>query len=346
MLNLIQLEPFQPARGITNGHTQTVVGRLARRQNGLIFHRWRIDTPDGDFLDLDFPEVPGFPLDESVPLVLLLHGLEGNARKGYACETYRQLAQHGIRSVGINYRSCSGVINRRAKSYHAGMTDDVSFVIQQLREWYPYVPLAAVGFSLGGNILLKYLGEQGQNTPLVTAVAISPPFNLEQSTLAVQTGFSQMYQRMFLSSIREKAQARAHLISDKVDMEQVLAAQTFREIDEALVVPLYGFGSVQEYYVENSCGKYLPHLAIPTLILRAMDDPVFDPQDVPRQILFDNHYIQAGLTEIGGHVGFVEGRPGHFRCWSERQAARFLAAQLRPVFSKQCSVISKPNTEH
>ncbi len=324
----IQIEPFQPRKGIANRHFQTIAGRYARKQNGLIFHRWRIDTPDGDFLDLDFPEIPGFVPDDSAPIVLLLHGLEGHARKGYACETYRQLAQHGVRSVGLNYRSCSGEINLTPTSYHAGLTDDVDFVVSQLKRWFPQVPFGAIGFSLGANILLKYLGEQGERVRFETAVAVSPPFSFSHLPEKWQNRVRQMYVRYFMRSLRQKVLARSHLLEGLVDIDKALAARNFRELDKALTVPLYGFQDINDYYEQCSSGRYLPDIQIPTLLIRALDDPMFDPEDVPYETIAANPFLHGFFTEHGGHVGFLEGQPGHWRCWAERQAARFLAANL------------------
>ncbi|HRQ36366.1 MAG TPA: alpha/beta fold hydrolase [Chloroflexota bacterium] len=321
-------EPFRPARGIANCHMQTVAGHYGRSQEGIIFHRWRIDTPDGDFLDLDFPEVAGYLPAEDAPLVLLLHGLEGSARSSYAYETYRQLAQRGIRSVGMNYRSCSGQINRTPYTYHAGETRDVIFVLQQLGEWFSQSALGAVGFSLGANMLLKYLGEQGGNSPLAAAAAISPPFDLGRSMDVVENGVSHFYNDYFMRALRQKMQARAPLLDGLVDIEQILAAETFRELDEALTVPLYGFADVWDYYQQSSSGRYLPAIQIPTLIIRSLDDPLFHPEDIPYADLAANPCLTAVITPHGGHVGFAEGRPGHLNWWAERQAARFLAAKL------------------
>ncbi len=307
---------------------QTVAGHYGRSQEGIIFHRWRIDTPDGDFLDLDFPEVAGHLPPEDAPLVLLLHGLEGSARSSYAYETYRQLARHGIRSVGMNYRSCSGQINRKPYTYHAGETGDVIFVLHQLRQWFPQSALGAVGFSLGANMLLKYLGEQGPDCPLVAATAVSPPFALERSMEVIESSVSRFYNRYFMRALHQKMLARASLLDGLVDMERVLAATTFRELDEALTVPLYGFADVWDYYRQSSCGRYLPNISVPTLIIRALDDPLFHPEDIPYDLLAANDCLTAVITPHGGHVGFAEGQPGQLNWWAERQAARFLAAQF------------------
>jgi hypothetical protein len=323
-----ELEPFQPARGIANSHMQTVAGHYGRSQGGIVFHRWRIDTPDGDFLDLDFPEVAGVLPPENAPLVILLHGLEGSARSSYAYETYRQLAGRGVRCVGMNYRSCSGQINRKPYTYHAGETSDLIHVIHYLQSWFPQVRIGAVGFSLGANILLKYLGEQGGNCPLAAAAAVSPPFALDRSMEAIENSIGRMYNTYFMRALRQKMQARAPLLEGLVDLEQVLAAETFRELDEALTVPLYGYADVWEYYRENSSGRFLATISVPTLIIRALDDPLFHPADIPYDVLAANPCLTTAITAQGGHVGFAEGQPGRFNWWAERQVARFLAAYL------------------
>ena len=328
MTTNFQITPFQPPKRIANCHMQTFLGRIARRQEGIIFQRRRLDTPDGDFIDIDIPEVARHLPSEDAPVVLLLHGLEGNARKGYACETYRQLAQRGIRAIGMNYRSCSGVINRTYRSYHAGETEDVDFVVKTLADWYPGVPLAAIGFSLGANLLLKYVGEQGAKILLKTAVAVSPPFSLDQNISVIESGVGRMYLQVFMRSLRRKVVARAELTNGLIDMEKALNARTFREFDEAVTVPLYGFKDLADYYQTASCARYLSGVNIPTMIIRAKDDPVFDPKDIPHDLIAANDHLNTYITETGGHVGFVEGQLGKWHCWAESQAARFLTMQL------------------
>ena len=151
-------EPFQPASWLPGPHGQTIAGRLLRRPGMPRFERVRLDTPDGDFLDLDFPPAP----NQDAPLVLLLHGLEGSARRAYAINTYVELARRGIAAVGLNFRSCSGEPNRLPRFYHSGDTDDLRLVIAYLTMRFPGRKLGVIGFSLGGNALLKYLGEEGE----------------------------------------------------------------------------------------------------------------------------------------------------------------------------------------
>ena len=330
MSTSFELTQFVPSRWLPTGHAQTVFGRSTRRKYGIIFNRRRIDTPDGDFIDLDFPEVAGYPLPEDVPLVLLLHGLEGNARRSYAYETYRQLAQLGVRSVGMNYRSCSGEINRVARFYHSGATDDVGLVLTTLADWFPYTRRGLIGFSLGANLTLKFLGERGAAGPdwVQAAAAISPPFNMKTSSALLEKGIARLYVRYFLRTLHQKVLAKADLLEPVVDLEKVLAARTFREFDEAGTAPLGGFRDADDYYDKCSTAQFLPHIQVPTLLLRALDDPLFEPDDVPYDVIAANNYLTSAITPQGGHVGFVEGYPGRFSCWAEQEAARYLAEQL------------------
>ncbi len=322
------MEPFQPSRLWLDPHAQTVLANTLRPIAGVAFHRLRLDTPDGDFIDLDFPSIPGVTLDRSAPMVILLHGLEGSARRGYACEIYRQLAQRGLRAVGMNFRSCSGVMNRTPRLYHAGVTDDVAVVIDWLEEKLPDVPKGGVGFSLGANTLLKYLGERGSESPLQAAAVVSPPFDLARVAMTFAKGSGRLYAPRFIKGLRQKALTHAQENSPELDVERILSVQTVRDFDDAFTAPLHGYRDADDYYAQNSCAQYLPAIKIPTLVIRAMDDPFF-AHDIPHTSIIENEFLFPALVPHGGHVGFAEGVwPGHFEYWAERQAARFLQANI------------------
>jgi predicted alpha/beta-fold hydrolase len=334
-----ELEYFTPARGLHNPHLQSVLANSLRSKNGVNFRRQRLDTPDGDFIDLDFADVPGMSwtdLGNDSPIVLLLHGLEGSARRSYAYETYKQLAQRGIRSVGLNFRSCSGEMNRTPRLYHAGATDDVALAMNWLNEQFPDVAKGMVGFSLGANMLLKYLGENGADLDsqvktacpelVEAAVAVSPPFDMVAGADVFCHGTGRLYAHMFLRSLKAKTQAHAHLLADKIDVERVLHAKTVAEFDDALTAPLHGFDDALDYYQQCRSGNFLPDIQVPTLLLRALDDPFF-ADDVEWVTKADNPHLITGFTEHGGHVGFMEGFLQR-QFWAERQAARFLAFHL------------------
>jgi predicted alpha/beta-fold hydrolase len=325
-----QVDPFEPAAGLANPHLQTLLATFLARGQGVRFQRTRIDTPDGDFIDLDLAVVAGVDLPPDAPVVLLLHGLEGNARRPYALELYRQLAQRGIRAAGMNYRSCSGEINRTARSYHAGATDDVALAHAWLDSRFPGVAKGMVGVSLGGNMLLKYLGERGGEMAirLRAAAAISPPFDLALGAEQISQGLSQRYVASFLASIQAKLRAKAELLRPLIDLERALAAQSLHEIDEAMTAPLHGFASAQDYYARASSRRYLAGIQVPSLILRAADDPLIPAADIPHDLLRLNGALLAAITPQGGHVGWIEGRPLAWRCWAQRQTATFLVRYL------------------
>ncbi|MCB8983725.1 MAG: alpha/beta hydrolase [Ardenticatenaceae bacterium] len=324
-----RLEPFTPPWGLRNPHMQSVLANGLRPQTGVSFRRQRLDTPDGDFVDLDFADVAGASwadLGDKAAIVLLLHGLEGSARRGYACETYKPA--RGIRAVGLNFRSCSGEMNRTAYLYHAGATGDVALVMNWLGNQFPGVAKGMVGFSLGANVLLKYLGEREDEVEgqVATAVAVSPPFDMVAGSQAFNQGHGRLYARLFLRTLKEKTRAHTALLADKIDVDQVLRAQTVAEFDDALTAPLHGFRDAQDYYTRCGAGRFLPGVRVPTLLLRARDDPFFG-DDLHLVSQAANPFLVPGFTDHGGHVGFLEGLiPRRF--WAERQAARFLAHYL------------------
>jgi predicted alpha/beta-fold hydrolase len=321
-------EPYRPSRLWLNPHAQTVLANSLRDMNGISYRRVRLDTPDGDFLDLDFASIPGIELGHDTPLVLLLHGLEGSARRSYASETYRQLAQRGVRAVGMNFRSCSGELNRTSKLYHAGKTDDVGFVIGWLDNLFPHAAKGLVGFSLGANTLLKYLGEQGEELPIQAAAAVSPPFDLARIARTFHLGSGRPYAARFMKSLRHKALSHAQSNGSNIDIHRVLNAKTMVDFDDAVTAPLHGFHDAQDYYTRNSSAKFLPAIRVPTLVVRAMDDPFFG-SDIPHMALAANENLLPVLVPHGGHVAFAEGLwPRRFHYWAERQAARFLAQFL------------------
>ena len=323
-----QPEPFRAAWWLPGAHAQTIAGRALRPLDLMPLTRERLDTPDGDFVDLDFTPEPALHA-RNRPIVLVLHGLEGSARRGYAWLTYRELARSGIRAVGLNFRSCSGEPNRLPRFYHSGDTDDVRHVAAVLRGRYPDRPLGAIGFSLGGNALLKYLGEEGDASLVRGAVAVSVPYDLDAGERHLaQDPVSRVYVRHFLKSLRAKAAAKESALRDHCDFERVMGARSFREFDDAATAPLHGFDSAVDYYTRSSSIRFLDRVRVPTLLVHALDDPFLPPESLPRDALAANPFLQPAWTPRGGHVGFIGGSPRRPEFWAERQAAAFLAATL------------------
>ena len=324
---------FTPAWWLPGPHLQTVGARFLRLLDGVVSERERIELDDGDFVDLDWAvEVGGTSPAPGAPLVLVMHGLEGSSRSEYVLEMQRALARVGLASAALNFRSCSGEPNRLPRFYHAGDTRDPATVLDLLRARFPDRPLGAVGFSLGGNVLLKYLGERGRDSAdhaaVSAAVAISPPFDLATGVVTVERGLSRGYQRYLLRKLQRKVRAKSVMLRDHVDVTALLAARTIREFDELGTAPLSGFRDWSDYYVRASSKQFLPDIRRPTLVIRALDDPFLNAEAVPPGELTANPLIEGVFPLSGGHVGFVGGSPWAPVFWAERTAARYLAEKL------------------
>jgi uncharacterized protein len=308
-------------------HAQTVAGRVLRPSPGFAWVRERVDTPDGDFVDLDWSPAAA----AGAPTVVVLHGLEGSARRSYVQLTFRELLARGMRPVGLNFRSCSGEPNRTARFYHSGETDDLRQILGVVRERIGGVRLGAVGFSLGGNVLLKYLGEEGEGSGIEAAVAVSVPFDLAAGSHALETTFfgRHVYSPYFLRKLRRKARAKMGLLRAVCDAERACSARTLREFDDAATAPLHGFRDAADYYARSSSAGFIDGIRVPTLLLQAEDDPFLPPASIPRRAAGENPWIVPGFVATGGHTGFVYGSPLRPRFWSEEEAARFLQAVLR-----------------
>jgi predicted alpha/beta-fold hydrolase len=275
-----------------------------RPKNTVPLRRERWDTPDGDFLDLDFVDADQLRDDR---LVLVLHGLEGSARSGYAFQLYRQLVRRGIAAVGLNFRSCSGELNRGLRLYHSGETEDLRWVLGRLAERFPGRRLSAIGISLGGNVLLKYLGESGDHSGLECAAAWSIPFDLSAGADFMETGFAQVYVRRLLRSLKRKVRIRSEEIGPLIDIERTLRSRTFREFDDAATAPLHGFDGAADYYARSSSAGFLHAIRTPTLVLHSKDDPFLPAEAIPVEALNANPMIRPIITQRGGHVGFIAG---------------------------------------
>ncbi len=301
---------------------------MLRPKSGPTHRRERWITVDDDFLDLDF--VDGPELRDDV-LVVLLHGLEGSTSSGYMLEIARRLAEIGLASVGLNFRSCSGEINRGRRLYHSGETSDLRFVIERLREQDPARRLAAAGVSLGGNVLLKYLGEDGSSAPLVAAAAWSVPFDLAAGARFMEHGFSRRYVGRLLRSLKAKVRMRRDEIGRFLDLERTLRARTFWEFDDAATAPLHGFAGADDYYQRSSSSAFIPEITVPTVIIHSRDDPFLPADAIPETAMRANPAVAPMISDHGGHVGFVSGSsPVTPRFWAEAAIARWLGDHLPP----------------
>jgi predicted alpha/beta-fold hydrolase len=319
---------YSPAWWIPGGHLQTLWGKLFRRQRPAptVMERWA--TPDGDFL-----EIHRLAGDSTQPRVLLLHGLEGSVRSHYAQGLLNEAAKRSWGADLLIFRSCGTEPNRTRRFYHSGETSDIAFVVEQISHEFPSAPLAIAGVSLGGNVLLKFLGERGRDLPqqLHAAAAISVPFDLARSSRRINRGFSKFYQRFFLSSLRRKAAEKAMRFPDLAPEDKIAAIRTLEDFDNLITGPLHGFIDAQDYYARSSSLKYLKDIRLTTLLFSAVDDPMLPPVvlEEVREIAQGNPALEIDFVAKGGHAGFVTGslpwRPFYY---AEHRVGEFFARQF------------------
>lgn len=311
---------FNPAWWLSSPHGQTMWPSLFRRRKPLKATWERVELADGDFIDLAWG---GTPTKEQ-PIVLILHGLGGNVSSPYASGLMKALIKQGMMPVLIHCRGCSGEPNRYARSYHSGDTGDLAFVVEKLIKTHPII--YAVGFSMGGNVLLKWLGETGTKNPLSKAVAVSVPFLLNVVADRINTGFSRVYQKNLLNELKKGMRRKFKKIACPFDITLIDRVNNFWEFDDQITAPLHGFKGVKDYYKRSSCRQYLKGITVPTLIIQSMDDPFMTIEAVPYPSELSSSTTMI-LTEKGGHVGFISGKfPGLPEYWLEKVIPEFLSA--------------------
>ncbi|MFQ5780745.1 MAG: YheT family hydrolase [Nitrospiria bacterium] len=321
---------FTPAWWCRGRHLQTVWRKLFGETPPLPLKRERWETPDDDFLDLDFldPSSPSSDFDKA-PTVLFLHGLEGSSRAKYILGMLRCTHRMEWRGVALNFRSCSGEINRQRRFYHSGETTDLDWVVRRLRTLRPGSPLFIVGVSLGGNVLLKWLGEKGGEADgtIQAAVAISVPYDLGVAARLVDRGVSRIYGLAFLRTLKQKALLKARQYPDLVDPDVVRRIESFAEFDDKVTAPIHGFSSGIDYWTQSSSQKFLSGVRRPTLLIHAKDDPFLPITYLPKREILQSKWLITDIQPTGGHAGFVQGsRPWRATYWAESRAMEFLSS--------------------
>jgi uncharacterized protein len=317
---------YRPAWWIPGPHVRTLWGRFIRRPPVVPTRREQWDTPDGDVLDIDRLDAPR----ADAPRLILLHGLEGTARSHYARGMLAEARQLGWGADFLLFRSCGGTLNRTRRFYHSGDTGDLDLVVNRIRADHPHSPLVLAGFSLGGNVLLKWLAEH-RDDAIRAAAAISVPFDLARGATHIDKGFARIYQANFIASLKRKVYAKLEHFPDLVDRKRLGDVRSIREFDDLLTAPLHGFADADDYYARSSALTVLQDVRVPTLLLSAVDDP-FLPRDVlddVRTVAEKNSALHVEFVERGGHVGFVSGtvpwRPVYY---AEQRVSAFLASLL------------------
>jgi len=318
---LITPSKFRPAWWAKNRHLQTIWGAVVRKLPELPpLERWRINLPDNDFIDVDLY------LASDKPTVLLLHGLEGSIDSHYMRGIVAQLIADGYQVAIKHFRGCSGESNRLLRSYHSGVSDDLQQVIESLAQRQVRVDFL-IGFSLGGNVLLKWLGENHSGHQVQRAVAVSVPLLLDECANAIDEGFSRVYSGRLLKTLKMKALYKKMQFAEKIQLseKEINQLDSFWDFDHQITAPLHGFESAKDYYRQVSSQQFLKHIKVPTLVIHAKDDPFMNTKVIPdaKQV---STAVEFELADYGGHVGFVGGNwPWRAEYYLEHRIPEFLA---------------------
>ena len=322
--------PFRPAWWLPNRHVETLWGALFRKPPAVptTIERWAL--PDGDFIRID--RLP--PAQPHAPHLVIAHGLEGSSHSPYVRGTLAQAHMRGWGASVLIFRGCGGELNTTRRFYHSGETTDLDFVIQRTIDQHPASKIVVAGFSLGGNVVLKWLGEHSRELPsqVVAGAAVSVPFDLARGARHIGQGFARIYERNFLKTLRAKALQKMATFPDLASREAVLGARTIWDFDDVLTAPVHGFRDANDYYSRSSSLGFLGRINRPTLLLSARNDP-FLPPDVLLEVEREaerNSNLVLEFTERGGHVGFAEGvSPFNAKYYAEWRVVDFLAPFLR-----------------
>lgn len=333
---LITDSTYRPPAYLWNGHLQTVIPSVFRKIP-VSYQRERITTPDDDFLDVDFLASPEKSTSSAVdsaskkPLVILSHGLEGDSSRQYLAGMVRQLTRHGFDCMAWNYRSCSGEMNRLGRFYHIGETGDLAAVVQYALA-KGYVDVDLVGFSAGGNITLKYLGEHHLwpgAAAIRRAVAISVPLDLMTTADRLEQWDSMPYNIRFQRTLKEKIRVKSTLLPVSIRAVDMTKIKSLRQFDDLITAPLHGFGNVENYYRVNSSLPFLPKITVPTLVLNARNDPFLSPECMPDVLAKELSLVWMEFPRQGGHCGFTSAAGLQAPSYAEERALAFLT-QIQP----------------
>lgn len=324
----VSATPFQPAWWLKHAHLQTIFAKYLSPKQRLNTEAETVPLPDGDEVQLNWLHSKNS--SDNAPVVILLHGLAGDINSHYIQAMLAQCHALGWTAVLLHFRGCNGKPNKLPRAYHSGDTADAALVITQVKRRYPNRPLVAVGYSLGGNVLLKYCGEQAKHNPLSAAIAVCPPLSLSACAKRINTGSSKLYQRYLLGRLKRSTLLKLTQFTDfplPLTPQQVQDFSSIEQFDEYYTAPIHGFLNAQDYYQKASGKAFLRHICIPTLIIHAKDDPFLSDDVIPKASELSPH-IHYELTSGGGHVGFVYGSPLKPQFWLNQRIPQFITEQL------------------
>jgi predicted alpha/beta-fold hydrolase len=310
-----------------NRHIQTIWPRFIQKRLPLKYSMERLTLPDDDFVDVAWGPKPAEPSG----IIVMFHGLEGSIRSHYANDMMANLSVNGWQVVMMHYRGCSGVPNLKPRGYHSGETGDPSFFLDWLNQKFPQIPKVAVGFSLGGNMLLKLLGENPAQKWLNAAIAISSPLKLSECAKSINHGFSRVYQKYLLNSIKTTLRKKMSFIDYRkliqLTGDDVDSITSFAQFDEKVTAPLHGFEDANDYYEKCSAYHFLSAIHCPTLVLHSIDDPFMNHLVVPKEEELARN-VTLELSERGGHVGFMQGSVFSPKVWLHERVKRYVSDVL------------------
>lgn len=320
---------FKPAWWLSNAHAQTVYASLRHPIEAPVDKTEKIDLPDGDFLHLAWATGN---LPEDAPLVVILHGLGGCINSSYVARFMNAFNEQGWRAVLMHFRGAGAELNRLPRAYHSGDTADLNFFINMLNQREPGTKKAVVGVSLGGNVLLKWLGEQRGAANIQTAVAISVPFLLNNVANRMNVGLSRFYQSHMINQFKDIFARKASLLRNPPEpLKKAAVCKCFWTFDNEVTAPLYGYTNVHSYYRQASSRQFLCDIEIPTLIIHAKDDPFMTEDVMPTESELSESIILE-VSKKGGHVGFVSGNkiwePVY---WLDQRIPEYIATQFGVV---------------
>ena len=319
---------FQPAWWLKHAHLQTIFAKYLSPKQAVSTQAEMFSLPDGDEIQLNW--LANTASDDKAPLLILLHGLAGDINSHYIQAMLAQCQQLNWPAVLMHFRGCNGKPNKLPRAYHSGDTADAGLVISEVKRRYPNRTLVAVGYSLGGNVLLKYCGEQAEQNPLAAAVAVCPPLSLAACAKRINSGASKLYQRYLLGRLKRSTLAKLRQFTDfplPLTPQQVQGFSSIEQFDEHYTAPIHGFLNAQDYYQKASGKAFLRHIRIPTLIIHAKDDPFLSDAVIPTVDELNQH-IHYELTSGGGHVGFVYGSVLQPKFWLNQRIPQFIIEQL------------------
>ncbi|MEX0719793.1 MAG: alpha/beta fold hydrolase [Balneolaceae bacterium] len=304
-------DKFKPKWWAWNTHIQTIVASLFSKVQQLKFKRVEISTPDDDFLEIDVATA-----DSDKPIVALFHGLEGSTERYYINNLMHSLHSAGFSSAALNFRGCGSRLNNQRRFYHSGETESYEMFFDWIAENHPQKHIYAIGFSLGANTLIKYLGEREDHSLVKRAVAISPPYDLKKGSLQLHEGFNRIYEINFLKTLVEKLEMKRRQFSDM----PTFSGNSLYEYDNQVTAPLHGFKDADDYYHQCSCKHYFEDVQIPLLLIHSKDDTLCPIEYAPIEKIKKNPHIHVIFTEQGGHVGFLSSPEG----WMNRTILKWL----------------------